>query len=269
MSWTLVASGRGVDSVTINSTGANFLIASFTGYFPSASGWDNKGNTWIKLSEHIVSTYRVTLAYCINPTTVGAGHTLTDPLAGGQDADIHFYAFTAPGTVTYQGETGADDNFNGGNSTKSAGYAGSMSVTPLSNDALIIAAAANYPGTSATTSAYGVDSGFTLGLSRGVTAGEYGGASAYLNQATAAAVDPTISWTTSGGGVTRWVSAIAVFTVSGGASTTRGMPFGTRGTAFNGGRTFLGNIRRLASGVLAPDNRLITGRDDPRWSLAT
>lgn len=38
---------------------------------------------------------------------------------------------------------------------------------------------------------------------------------------------------------------IAVFKVaSGGAAATRGTPFGTRGTAFNGGRTFQGIIRR-------------------------
>lgn len=214
MSWTLVASNRNVDAVTLDSTGANFLFVAFVGFLSSVTGWDNKGNTWVKLSEHIVGSYRLTLAYCIAPTSVGPGHTITDPNAAGQDADIHFYAWTAPGQVVYQGETGADDNSFGGNSTKSAGYAGSMSVTPGDNDNLVMAAVGTYPGTSATTSAYGIDSGFTLAQSRPGTNPDYCGASGYLNQATAATVDPTISWTTSGGGVTRWVSAIAVFTVN-------------------------------------------------------
>lgn len=44
-----------------------------------------------------------------------------------------------------------------------------------------------------------------------------------------------------------WADIIVTFT-GGGAATTRGTPFGARGTAFNGGRTFWGIIRRVMTG---------------------
>ena len=166
MTWTLVASGRGVDSVTLNTTGANFLIASFgTAALGSIASWDNKGNTWVKLTEYSIGTYRMTLAYCLSPSAVGAAHTITDPNAGIEDYELHFYAFTAPATPTFGSENGSNDATFGGNNTKSSGFAGSLSVTPLANDALIFAAVGNLTG-SGTTSAYSVNSSFTLGQSQ-------------------------------------------------------------------------------------------------------
>lgn len=67
----------------------------------------------------------------------------------------------------------------------------------------------------------------------------FSGLSATKILSAAAAIETTFSWTTSG---TTW-AGIATFKASGGAATTRGMPFGQRGTAFNGSRTFEGNIR--------------------------
>ncbi|HRI19125.1 MAG TPA: hypothetical protein PL196_11430 [Burkholderiaceae bacterium] len=207
MSWTPVASNRGVDTVTIDSTGANILLAAFLGGSLDVTGWDNKGNGWNKLTESIVSGHRCTLAYCLSPGTVGAGHTLTDPSAGVQDADIHFYALTAPGAPTFHSEAQANDGTFGGEATNSANRSGSLSVTPPSNDNLIFAAVTNI---GATTSGYGVSGSATLGQSLAAGGSTYGGASAYLNQATAATIELVISWT----GSCRWSAAAAVFTVA-------------------------------------------------------
>lgn len=212
MAWSLIASTRAADSVTLNTTGANLLVVAFLGYAASLASWDSRsGNTWVKLTERVAGGARMTIAYCLNPTNTGTGHTLTDPNAGGQNADLHFYAFSAPGPTSFASSSASDDGSFQGTNTKNAGYVGSLSVTPPSNDSLIFCASCGLTG-SGSTSGYSVGSSFTLGHQNAATTTNYGGASAYLNQATAAAVDPTISWT----GSSRWVAQITVFTTSGG-----------------------------------------------------
>lgn len=80
-------------------------------------------------------------------------------------------------------------------------------------------------------------------------------------------------WGQTGGGTTGPFSIVAVEIKNDGAggATTRGTPFGHRGTAFNGGRTFHGIINRQAfamgeNGLLVPDRRIVA--NDRSWKVA-
>jgi hypothetical protein len=52
----------------------------------------------------------------------------------------------------------------------------------------------------------------------------------------------SVAWGNSGDSKTYWIGVAAAFKAAGGAGTTRGMPFGSRSTVFNGGRLLRGPI---------------------------
>lgn len=73
-----VFAGSGGTTSSINTTGANLLVAALS-YQQSSTGniSDSKGNTWIPLTEYAAGTAAaVRIYYCSNPT-VGSGHTFT------------------------------------------------------------------------------------------------------------------------------------------------------------------------------------------------
>ncbi|MEY4942836.1 MAG: hypothetical protein RL254_1017 [Planctomycetota bacterium] len=209
MAWTLIASAvEGTDSApattaSINTSGAKLLVVTVGGYAPSGPFTlsDNKSNTWTGITSQTLGDNYQRIYYCINPT-VGSGHTFTLSATGGIYGGPCVQAWGCDGDVAYGGESG---------STADATTIQPGSVTPSQNGSLIFTGMVMGNGGS-TIVLPSINSGFTLSPSYKVrTGGWYGLFSAYLVETTAAAVNPT--WTfTMEYGTPRLTSTIAWFT---------------------------------------------------------
>jgi len=173
-----------------NSTGADILFISVSRYgggdVPTVS--DSKGNTWTPLTESVNGDNAARIYYALNPT-VGTGHT-----------------FTVSGTAVYptfiaHGFAGAalSSAFDAENGTTASSVTSVQpgSITPAENGEVIIANMAlnTAPGGAGVS----INSGFTIGGFRDYSAGvNIAGYGAYFIQTTAAAINPTWSWTDSG-----------------------------------------------------------------------
>lgn len=189
------ANSNGFTTAGINTTGANLLVATVADANTlDSTVSDSNGNTWVKLTNRQI-IQRCVLFYCINPGAVGAGHT-----------------FTLVGTATFgslyvQAWSGVDiaagfDKENGASAAGAASIA-TGSVTPANNDSLLVAGL-----NSDTTNTISINGGFTISDQLTTNGGvAVGGAMAYLVQTTAAAANPTWSWT----GANNPNAAIAVF----------------------------------------------------------
>lgn len=173
----------GVTSSAINSTGATLLTAMVAYYGTTgttANISDSSGNTWTQLSDYTNGTnYRVRLFYCLAPTSA-ASHTMTFSKSGSYPT-VCFSAWS--GVSTYDSESGSSAN---GTSVKPG------SITPTSSGALLLTSLFN-----GAVQSYAIDSGFTELANVAFLSGQHvGGEFAYLIQPTAAAVNPTWSWST-------------------------------------------------------------------------
>lgn len=185
MAWTHIASATGSADGTllINSTGANFLIAAIR-YYGGSSGFQNVGNgmsnSWTQIGTTVdVGGQKLDVYYCDAPAYVGVSTGV-----GGSNGyfTVSIAAFSRPtGSLTV-----------GTPATATATAATSLasgSLTPAANDALI----ATWLSFNGDVGAPTAPSGFTAaGLLSSINASRYGGGQAYLNQTTAAAVNP--SW---------------------------------------------------------------------------
>ena len=189
MAWSLVAnpskSSAGPTFTTsgVNTTGADLLIVFITSGSTTPSLSDSFSNTWTLIAS-ITGSHGLSYLYYCSAPTVGAGHTFTTDK-------------TNFGTITVQAWSGSAasplDQFSSfGTSTTTTVQPGS--ITPLSNNELIICG--SFSGLVAIAEPT-VDSGFTIPAGSGfagVPGTNYGGeALAYLEQTSAAAVNPT--WT--------------------------------------------------------------------------
>lgn len=177
------SNGDSVTSSGIDTTGATLLVAVMgygTGATPSFT--DSKGNTWTAWTNQAGGVTSAKTYRCF-PTTVGAGHTFTGTATGGAPSIIvaAFSGFTSAGT---------EQGTNGGSSTTFA----AGSVTPAGDNYLVVATVADGYTSNPTAS---IDGGFTIIQDQPFTAATYfGTAMAYLIQTSAAAANPT--WTFSG-----------------------------------------------------------------------
>jgi hypothetical protein len=179
--------------VTINTTGANFLVAAISDYGATTMGplIDEKSNTWVPLTTYSDGVSRIRMFYSV-PTSVGSGHTLHAG-ASGTYPSLAFAAFSGVNAAPFDKEAGTT-----GNSTAPAGW----SVTPAVGNSLVVSAMGTVGGTG---TAIG---GSTIIGSLANSGGLYLGIGlAYSIQATTAAVNPT--WTLSAGG--QWSATNAVF----------------------------------------------------------
>jgi len=187
-----------VTSLTINSTGSNFLVASVEVGANSSPGisttvTDNQGNIWHPLSVNSwfgTSNLRVTqMFYCWNPV-VGSGHTITaSSTVGattffGNEIWLSVAAFSGVRASSNPLEAGTDLNHNTYPTAGTTIQPGS--VTPNVNDLVITACGNN---TSYTMS---IDSGFTI-----IVGTLTPNPMAYLIAPSSSAVNPT--WTYSQG----------------------------------------------------------------------
>lgn len=190
----------GGTSNAIDTTGCNLLILGIH-YYTAGSAFtvsDSKGNTWTPLTEYVTSGYvGVRLYYRLSPT-VGTGHTFTVGMAGNRYPSITVMGFSGVATSS------PFDVQNGSTSDVAGTSRQPGSVTPAGNGSLVVSGIAF----SAAYTSPSVNSSMTLQESVAYLAGNYiGGAVAYYVQPTAAAINPTFSWTNS----VRTSAAIAVF----------------------------------------------------------
>lgn len=177
---------NGGTSSSINTTGANFLVLAVSYGISVISVSDSKSNTWTPLTEYgTVSTAFNRIYYVENPT-VGSGHT-----------------FTVTGTNTFPGvavdawagalTSSVFDQQNGNANAASVTSIQPGSVTPGSNDQLVVTTMTNFGDPS--NSSRSINGGFTISGQVGNPSGtNYPVALAYLVQTSAAAANPTWSW---------------------------------------------------------------------------
>jgi hypothetical protein len=193
MAFSLVASvtagpsSGGGATAAINTTGATLLVISASWYGngnPAVSFSDSKGNTYTLATLQASGTannMRQQFAYCLSPI-VGTSHTFT---VSGGSAFPAIIAYAFSGMAAFQIQSGA-----GGNVASLA----TGSVTPSSNGALVLTGIvwnnSVLPGSIAV-----APSGFAITTKEGVASTCFPGAAAYVVQATAAAINPTWSWT--------------------------------------------------------------------------
>lgn len=175
---------------SFDSSGGDLIVVGISSYgMPTASVTDNKGNTYTALTgtANGPSGAACKLYYCANPT-VGTGHTVT--FSQGLSYPVISVAVFSGVTTT-----SPFDVENGANSTTNTSLAPG-SVTPTANGEVLISVlslAAAYSG-------LGIDSSFSIAQSQAYSGGNnMGGAIAYYVQPTAAAINPTWSWTSSVG----------------------------------------------------------------------
>jgi len=188
---TLISSvvGSGAADVTttgIDTTGANLLIIALAcddAY--NTTPTDSKGNTWTQLTSYTQGNVRVRVWFSI-PTSVGTSHTFS--ASGSIIGTIFAHAFS--GVV----QTSPNDQQNGANSFNTSLATGS--ITPVENGELLF----TVYGINGVGVPISIDSSFTetheVDFNSGVS---YGGATAYLIQTTAAAINPTWTRTNSNG----------------------------------------------------------------------
>lgn len=181
--------GASITTDAIDSTGANLLLIGVSEYLGNGGTWtvsDSKSNALTQLTAHeIASSQRSQLTYAKNPSSVGSGHTATDTVSQNSFPTVHFAAFSGADT------TASADQENGATTASTTSLA-TGSVTPSADNELIIAHISLF----ASVTNLAIDSGFTILDPIDKTANHMGGAIAYKIQTTAAAENPTWSWTT-------------------------------------------------------------------------
>ena len=183
MPWTLVAANRGRGGAVINSTGANFLIASIR-YYGSSSGFGNgltsSANVWTLVGTTMDRGGQKMDTYvCDAPAYVGPDTSVQGSLTY---FTCTIAAFVRPaGALTVGTPASA--------TAASVSSLASGSLTPAADDALLVSWVSfnNDVGEATRPSGWQVGSSIAS-----VTADGYGGAMSWLNQTTAAAVNP--SW---------------------------------------------------------------------------
>jgi hypothetical protein len=194
---------NGGTSTAINTTGADLLVVSISYYTGGTltSLTDSTGGTWVQIVAASANIRGAVLYYLKN---AGAGHTSsthTITVAGtGIFAGTDFAAFSGSDL------TAPLDQSSSANGTTTPGTPGS--ITPTVNNELVISSVAVGVGTPS------VGSGMAL-LEAYADGTNVGGGMAYLIQTSAAAINPSWSYTSGDNGVT-----VASFKVSTGGGPT-------------------------------------------------
>lgn len=182
-----VADGLGVNGgtgSTINTTGADLIVAAVAYYgatdITTSHVSDSKSNTWTAATNYRTSSsYCVRFFYSLSPT-VGTSHSITVSKTGSYPA-VNFSSWSGVGT--YQTVTGA--------TTSSATSIQPGSITPDEDGALLLCMMVHADAFLTPT----INSSFTEISNIPYNAGnEMGLEIGYLIQSTAAAVNPTWSW---------------------------------------------------------------------------
>lgn len=208
--------GHGVQTVTaIDTLAADFLVAVMISNSVGAVPTDSEGNTWNALTAYdATATSDIQIYWATPGAKVSATHTFSGVTSFGYLA-VYAFSGVAQSSVF---DVEAGGNFTSGTSAQPG------SVTPDTNGSLLVA---GFSQDGAVTSV-SVNSGFTKREDVPFTGGSnYGHTSATLIQASAAAINPTFSWTSNTAGNI----AIAVFRPAVGVGAN---PHGPLGHPFHG-----------------------------------
>ena len=184
MAWSLIAAAAAQQTTSaVDTTGANLLVVVTGDEGFSVS--DSKGNTWTLAVQAAASGSPYSrIYYCYNPT-VGSGHTFTVGLSYGAIA-VAAYSGSDSSPLDQTGATATGalvTTFASGN------------ITPTTDNQLVVSGIG--VGKSANTLTIG--SGMSVAASKNAATGvTYGAAIAWIAQTTAAAINPSWSWTSSG-----------------------------------------------------------------------
>lgn len=182
------ATTSGVDTST--ATLIKMVLAVYSTATPTTAHIsDSKSNTWTSQGSNVNGNIRISNFYVLNPV-VGAGHTFTISLSGSYPS-IAIMAFKGNHSSPY--DQGAATGGTG--TSRQAG-----SLTPPEDNCLFL----GYLGREGGSNPPSIDQSFVIPVNISyLTSFHFGLAVAYLIQTTAAARNPTWSWTTSTGNVAR------------------------------------------------------------------
>lgn len=173
-----------VTTDAVDTTGATLIVVSVSWYNPGGTPAvsDSEGNTWTGLTAVGAGDYRVRLYYCVSPTT-DAAHTFTAAQAG---------TFPVIGVAAFSGVDTGDplDQESAGGTVAGGASLQPGSVTPDEDDCLVVTALATDPGNTHT-----INGGYAEVSVDQSGGNNIGGAIGYLIQTSAAATNPTWSWT--------------------------------------------------------------------------
>lgn len=183
-------------TAAIDSTGAKLIVIS-VGSIAAVTVTDSKGNTLTPLTSHTVGGYITRIYYCINPGSVGSGHTWSAQGTGAYPT-MMVSVWSCTATPVFDSENG---NTSAVGSSLQTGSASSSGNTPL------VITGFTWQDTGDTLS---IDSSFTI-TDQGQNNGTgIGGGHAYLIQSGGGAgVNPT--WTLVGSAEANLTTAIAAF----------------------------------------------------------
>jgi hypothetical protein len=185
--------GNGVTTTAIDTTGADLIVVSGA-FFGTPTLTDSEGNTWTALTVQNGSAGEQSqLFYCANPTT-DAAHTFT--LTGAS-------TFPTIGVVAVSGAASSPfDDENGLSIGTSDTSIQPGSITPSEDGCLVVTSLTTAGGANHT-----INGTYTASVVDNLASNHYGGGIGWNIQSTAAATNPTWSWTNSVGRT----SAIASF----------------------------------------------------------
>lgn len=266
MSGTPLTSAQAMASAggaTLNSTGANLLTVWGINMPPGFAiidsvGGNNNNAAWQAATLWVNGTYRLQFWWVWNPTFKGASHNFTDSSGGVSGNLIHATAWSCSATFdTLAADVGfTDPGVFGGTSVASG------SATPSGSPALVMSACLANGGSAF--SGFSVNSGLTM-LQSSVGPAP-GGASAYINQATAAAINPQFSWTGYAGRIIGATVALKAAGGGGGGGSRlfRNNPSGMLAGVGSSGPFFQNPLQRAADyvkrrGIFVPRNFNLQG----------
>jgi hypothetical protein len=192
--------GNGVTTTAIDTTGADLIVVSGA-FFGTPTLSDSESNTWTALTVQNGSAGEQSrLYYCANPTT-DAAHTFT--LTGAS-------TFPTIGVVAVSGAASSPFDQENGFSVGTNGTSIQPgSITPSEDGCLVVTGVTTAGGASHT-----INGTYTASVVDNLASNHYGHGIGWHIQSTAAATNPTWSWTNSVGRT----SAIASFKPDTGAS---------------------------------------------------
>lgn len=201
-------------TVTIDTTGMTF-VAVWTCTVGARTVTNAQGNTVVALTSRSTNTGMVgQWRYVVNPT-----QTTTYQLS--QDQAFSTIFAVATDEIDVSGSP-FDVEVGGNNNSVVTSFAPG-SVTPSQADAFVLSGVAHSADSNSPTSAYSVDSSFTLADSQAAVAGSrIGGAWGYRKLSSIAAQNPTFSWTL--GNPTAGAHAVFKAIPAGGGSGGKPMP---------------------------------------------
>lgn len=174
---------NGATTSAIDTTGANLIVVAVSWFNNAATTVsDNQGNTWTALTvRSVASNVTSRLYYCASPTT-NASHTFS--VSGTS-------IFPTIAVVAVSGAAASPfDLENGATSSVDATSVQPGSITPSEDGCLVVT------GVSTNGTSHSIDSGYTTQAQNYQASVRMGGGLAFLIQSTAAATNPTWSWTT-------------------------------------------------------------------------